>query len=193
MQAHEASTLTLDSLVHSYYPAVVRLALSILADGSPATLDEAEDAAQETFIAAANALGSFHGGSSLKTWLFAIAINTCRSRLRRRKAQRALAQTLANVQRLFGGTENTQCPAQSPERATETAERDRELWNAVDSLDEKHRLVVLLRYVHELPVTEIARALEVNEGTIHSRLHYARQQLARQLRRSLVFQEVGTR
>ena len=193
MQANEANALTLDALVHNYYPAVVRLALSILStDGSPAALDEAEDAAQETFIAAANALSGFHGASSPKTWLFAIAINACRSRLRRRKAQRALAQTLAHLQRLFGQGAPVD-GAQSAEQAVEVAERDRVLWAAVDSLDEKHRLVVLLRYVHELPVAEIAQALEISEGTVYSRLHYARQFLARRLRRSLVFQEVGTR
>jgi RNA polymerase sigma-70 factor (ECF subfamily) len=81
----------------------------------------------------------------------------------------------------------------SPEHAVETAERDHDLWAAVDSLDDKHRLVIALRYVHELPVAEIAQVLEINEGTVHSRLHYARRQLARQLRRSLVFEEVSTR
>jgi RNA polymerase sigma factor (sigma-70 family) len=46
----------------------------------------------------------------------------------------------------------------------------------VDSL-EKHRLPVILRYVHELSVAEIAASLGTNEGTIHSRLHYARKKL----------------
>jgi len=44
-------------------------------------------------------------------------------------------------------------------------------------LDEQHRLVVVLRYFHELSITEISEILSVKEGTIHSRLHSAREKL----------------
>lgn len=187
MQSKQAYSLNLDDLVRCYYPAVVRLALSILDDGrSPDVLDEAEDAAQETFIAASNALESYQGYASPKTWLFAITINGCRSRLRRRKAQRALTQVYAGLQRLLGH-------AAGLEQMAEGSERDAELWAAVDSLDEKHRTVVVLRYIHQLAVSEVAQVLAVNEGTVHSRLHYARRQLARQLKRSTVFEEVASR
>ena len=185
MNASESTLPNIETLVHSYYAAVVRLCLSILDDGSAADAqDEAEDAAQETFIAAAKALENFRGEASPKTWLFSIAINTCRGRLRRRKTRRALAQAVEAVQRLFGGIDD-------PQQHAECAERDRVLWAAVDALDEKHRLVMLLRYVHNLPVSEIAAVLEINEGTVHSRLHYARQQLAGQLKRSAVFEEAA--
>ena len=56
-------------------------------------------------------------------------------------------------------------------------EADRQLWQAVDALDDKHRLVVILRYVHELSTAEIAAALDISQGTVHSRLFYARQRL----------------
>ena len=68
-------------------------------------------------------------------------------------------------------------PVASPEEAAAQNEAHRQLWQAVDSLDEKHRLPVILRYVHELTVAEIAASLGTNEGTIHSRLHYARKAL----------------
>jgi RNA polymerase sigma-70 factor (ECF subfamily) len=57
-------------------------------------------------------------------------------------------------------------------------ETQAQLWAAVDDLDEKHRLPVILFYVHELSVPEISVILGVNSGTVHSRLHYARKQLA---------------
>ena len=177
MQTNETPSSTVGDLVRCHYAAVARLALSILDDG-----DEADEAAQETFIAAAKALDGYRGSASLKTWLFAIAINVCRSRLRRRKAQLALARALAGIQQLFGHVE-------SPEQRAEENERDAALWAAVDRLDEKHRLVVVLRYVHELTASEIAQVLGISEGTVHSRLHYARQQLAATLRRSAVFEE----
>jgi RNA polymerase sigma-70 factor (ECF subfamily) len=188
MQTNERIAPEIEELVRCYYPAVVRLALAILDDGSGSyswagsARDEAEDAAQDTFIAAARSLGEYRGSASIKTWLFSIAINTCRSRLRKRKAQRRLVQVLGLAQRLFGQNE-------APEPSMERSERNQQLWSAVDRLDEKHRLVVLLRYVHELPSAEIADALGITEGTVHSRLHYARQQLAGKLRRSPGFEE----
>jgi RNA polymerase sigma-70 factor (ECF subfamily) len=173
------SFFDLDRLVSEYYPAVARLACSILNDE-----DEAQDAAQETFIAAVRASADFRGEASLKTWLFSIAVNQCRTRLRRQAAQRRMAQAVLAVQRLFGAVD-------SPENALERSDRDQQLWAAVDRLDEKHRLVVILFYVQELSAAEIADVLGVQEGTVHSRLHYARQQLARQLKRSVFLEEAA--
>lgn len=52
----------------------------------------------------------------------------------------------------------------------ETSER---LWAAVDGLSDKHSIPIILRYVHNLPVRDIAAIMELPEGTVHSRLHYA--------------------
>jgi len=190
MQANKPTPPDIESLVRCYYPAVVRLGLAILEDssgtypGALSAIDEAEDAAQDTFIAAARSLPEYRGQASAKTWLFSITINICRSRLRKRKAQRRLVQVLGFTQRLFG-------PGDAFEQRVERSDRDRQLWLAVDRLDEKHRLVLLLRYVQELSSMEIAQVLGITEGTVHSRLHYARQQLAGQLRRLPEFEEAG--
>lgn len=161
----------ISDLVGQHYPALYRLALTILDDP-----DEADDAAQESIIAAARAIDTYQGQASLRTWLFSITINTCRGRLRRKKARQALARTLAGIQSLFSH-------GHSPEDAAERSQQDAALWSAVDSLDDRHRMVVILRYVHDLPVAEIARVLGIEEGTVHSRLYYARHRLMDQLRR----------
>ena len=57
------------------------------------------------------------------------------------------------------------------------SEKEAVLWSELNKLDERHRIVVVLRYFHELPITEISEILSVNEGTIHSRLHTARERL----------------
>ena len=163
------SAQALESLVREYYAYIRRLALTILDDGSAEAAAEAEDAAQETFITAHRALASFRGRARLKTWLTAIAVNACRARLRKRRLRQALQSTLR-------GLHLAQQMA-SPEEAAAQNEAHRHLWQAVDSLDEKHRLPVLLRYVHDLTVPEIAASLGTNEGTVHSRLHYARKAL----------------
>ncbi len=155
-----------EDLVNAFYPAVYRLCLSILADA-----DEAEDAAQDCFIAACSALASFRAESSLKTWLFAIAVNACRGVLRKRQRSRVLASAIGTVARLVGA-------GNSVEDDAVRSEQHSTLWAAVDRLDEKHRLPVILHYSQNLSVPEIARVLGVNEGTVHSRLHYAREQLS---------------
>jgi len=169
--AHESAEAerSLEVLVHEYYAYIRRLAYTILDDGSAEAAAEADDAAQETFITVHRALAGFRGRASLKTWLTAIAVNTCRARLRKRRRRQALQSTLRGL--------HLAEPLTSPEECAAQNETHRHLWQAVDSLDEKHRLPVILRYVHELTVPEIAASLGANEGTIHSRLHYARKVL----------------
>jgi RNA polymerase sigma-70 factor, ECF subfamily len=157
--------LQIDRLIREHYPYIRRLALSILGDSL-----EADDVAQETFIAAHRSLESFRGESNPKTWLSAIAINASRGRLRKRKVRQVLSNTLHALHLL-------KSPPVSPEQAAIQNEMDQNIWDAVDGLDEKHRLPVILRYTHELSVPEIAHVLHLSQGTVHSRLHYARKEL----------------
>ncbi len=163
------SDLKIDQLIRDYYPYIHRLALSIIHDQF-----EADDVAQETFIAAHRTLAGFRHESSPKTWLSTIAINASRGRLRKRKVRQVLTNTLHALHLLKN-------PPASPEQAAIKNEADHNIWEAVDGLDEKHRLPVILRYVHDLTVPEIAHALHLSQGTVHSRLHYARKALHAQL------------
>ena len=162
-QCREGDALAIERLVQTYQAEVYRLALSILDDP-----DEADDATQEAFVAALRALDSFRGESSLKTWLFRITVNVCRNRLSRAQSRGKLQQIL---QSLF-----TQEQAH-PEKEAVRIESDSALWRAVRTLDEKHRLPVILRYYHDLPVAEIAELLHIPVGTVHSRLNHARASL----------------
>jgi RNA polymerase sigma factor (sigma-70 family) len=87
----------IQEMIGKHQAAVYRLTLSILDD--PA---EAEEATQDTFVAALSALGSFRGESSFSTWLGSIAINLCRNRLKRRQARERLSRTLQSLVRLAG-------------------------------------------------------------------------------------------
>ncbi|MEW5942199.1 MAG: RNA polymerase sigma factor, partial [Chloroflexota bacterium] len=64
-------------------------------------------------------------------------------------------------------------------------EKERAVWKALSSLEEKFRLPIVLRYFHELPIAEIAEIMNINEGTVHSRLHSARQRLQTELKSNL--------
>jgi RNA polymerase sigma-70 factor (ECF subfamily) len=156
----------IEHFVQSYQQDVYHLALSILDDSI-----EAEDATQEALLAALRALDSFHGTSSLKTWLYSITVNICRTCLQHHKRRERLTEILGSFLRVLG----TRMP--SVEEDAIQRESDEALWHAIRNMDEKHRMPIVLRYYHDLSMPEIARILQIPEGTVHSRLNTARKQL----------------
>ena len=158
------------ALMEGYYNFIYRLTTTILNDPW-----EAEDAAQETFIRAASRIEGYQAGTNLKSWLAKIAINLCRDKLRRIKARSRLQEVL----KLFSWQAVQSLP--TPEEVVIHNERARTVQKLVEALDEKHRLPILLRYVHEMTIAEIAQALDLNEGTVLSRLHYAHLKLKNRL------------
>jgi RNA polymerase sigma-70 factor (ECF subfamily) len=156
----------IEIFVRQYETSVFRLALSII--GDPA---EANEVTQETFIAALRSLQSYQEKQSFKAWLYTIALNHSRSHLRKQKVFERLRTTLTGIFRIE--TEKQV----SPEETVIQNEKEAQIWNSLNQLDERHRTVVVLRYFHELSITEISELLSVNEGTIHSRLHSAREKL----------------
>jgi RNA polymerase sigma-70 factor, ECF subfamily len=163
----------IENFVQTYQQDVYRLALSILDDSS-----EAEDATQETLLAALRALDSFHGASSLKTWLYSITVNICRTRLQRHKRREHLTKILGEILQVRSTS--------SVEDHAIRSESDQALWQAIHRMDEKHRIPIVLRYYHDLSVAEIANILQIPEGTIHSRLNTARRQLHDLLKEGLL-------
>ncbi len=164
-QAGDAAAVT--QLVGLYRPAVFRLALSILDDA-----DEADDAAQEAFLAALGALRRFRGEAAFTTWLYAITLNVCRQRLRRARGRGRLVQALRRLWPLHGPSS-----APAPEARALQAEAETAVWQAVARLPEPQRLVVVLRYYHDLRAGEIAAVLRVSERTVHNRLAAAHSRL----------------
>jgi RNA polymerase sigma-70 factor (ECF subfamily) len=163
--------LAIEALIRAHEQAVYRLALSVLDD--PA---EADEAAQDSFVAALRALKSYRGESAFTTWLYAITVNVCRARLRRRRAWGRMMDALRTAFRL-----GSDAPA-DPEAVIIQHEADADLWNAVAALDEKHRLPVILRYYQGFSAAEVAQTLGISEGTVHSRLFTARERLRAQLK-----------
>ncbi len=153
-----------EHFVQTYQQDIYRLALSILDDST-----EAEDATQDSLLAALRSLDSFRGVSSFTTWLYSITVNLCRTRLQRRKRREHLTRILGGILRVHG--------TPSVEENAIRSESDEALWRAVRRLDDKHRIPIVLRYYHDLPVAEIAAILQIPEGTVHSRLNIARRQL----------------
>jgi RNA polymerase sigma-70 factor (ECF subfamily) len=153
----------IESLFHQYEMGVFKLALSIVDD--PA---EASEITHETFDAVLHALPKYKEKQSFRAWLYAIAINRSRSHLRKRKTLQRLQATLTNIFRIEFEKQKL------PEDTVIQNEKEAALWRSINQLEEIYRIVVVLRYFQELSVREISEILAVPEGTIHSRLHYAR-------------------
>ena len=160
--------------IEMYQLGVFRLALSILNDPG-----EANEATQDTFITALRALESYRERSNFKAWLYKIALNVSRSRLRKRKALERLQHTLTSVFKV-----QSQHSA-SLEDVVIGNEKDAELRKALEKLGERHRIPIVLRYYHDLSVAEIAEILNIKEGTVHSRLSIGREKLRTKLEDSL--------
>jgi RNA polymerase sigma-70 factor (ECF subfamily) len=161
----------IETFVRHYEADVFRLALSIVGDRI-----EAGEITQETFLSALRSFRSYQEKNSLKAWLYTIALNHSRSHLRKRKLLERLQTALTFAFQNEGHQQKS-----SPEDALIQDEKESALWDELNKLDERHRTVIVLRYFHELSISEIAEILAVNEGTIHSRLHNAREKLKKSL------------
>lgn len=162
--------LAVEQLVSDYQGRLFRLAVSILDDGSPNGWAEAEEVTQDALLSALRKSASYRGEASLSTWLYTITVNLCRNRLRSRQRRQ-------KMQQLFQIVDQDESQSPVPEDTVIQNEANDGLLNAVQSLDEKHRLPTILRYYHECSINEIAQILEIPVGTVHSRLNKARQRL----------------
>ena len=140
--------------------------------------EDANDLAQETFIKAWHALGSFKGESSFFTWVYRIAVNKTLNFLKQRRNRTPqmslndLDQNVENDPDLVALVSD-----RTPRRDAALAELQERLNAAMLKLSEPHRMAVTLHDIQGLPHEEIARIMGCNIGTVRSRLFYARQQL----------------
>jgi RNA polymerase sigma-70 factor (ECF subfamily) len=150
--------------------------------------EEARDLTQETFLRAFQNIDRFRGDSDLRTWIYRIAINQARNRFRwwrrrRRDATVSLDQQLGESGQSIGGTLAE--PAENPEQQTLAREREFALRSALQRLGQAYRETVILRDIEGFTYEEIAETLDINVGTVKSRLARGRQELRKKLEGSL--------
>ena len=147
---------------------------------------EANDSAQEAFIKAYRSLKKFRSESTFSTWLYRIAVNTCKNRLKSFDyRQKKKMVWLDNPGGPEGGstTMEIQDEAVSPMVELEKKERLVVIKRAIDSLPTEQKVVVVLRDIDGLPYEEIASITGFNLGTVKSRLARARLELRKRLGR----------
>lgn len=124
---------------------------------------DAEDIAQEVFVALSGSIGKFRGEAALSTFMYRIAMNHCLKHVQRRKPEGVDLDSAPLVAPEFA----------SPERSAERSELRDRLEAALQTLSGDHRDVVLLHELHGLTYAECAEALGVPLGTVKSRLFHA--------------------
>ena len=153
----------LESMMRTYGNDVLRTAYMYVKD-----IHTAEDIFQEVFIKADRNKESFRGESSVKTWLIRITVNACKDYLK--SAYNRRVTPLQEFQENALMSENDF-------DGIERKETQQEVRNAVMSLPETHRDVVLCVYFQGMTVPEAAKALGLAEGTVKSRLSRAKDKL----------------
>jgi RNA polymerase sigma-70 factor (ECF subfamily) len=161
-----------EELVMTYQHRVFGVALRMLGNRA-----EAEDVAQEAFVRAHRALGAFRGDAKLSTWLYAITSRLCLNRLASGERRMARQGDDALLRLSDAGPR--------PDAALERRELETALGRAIAELPEDRRIVVVLRDLEGLSYEEIAQVLELELGTVRSRLHRARAELKEKLERFL--------
>ncbi|MBK8046176.1 MAG: sigma-70 family RNA polymerase sigma factor [Anaerolineales bacterium] len=153
------------SLVQAYQRPVFNLTYRMLGSA-----EEAEDAAQETFLRAYSRLGQYDPEMKFSTWLFSIANHHCIDRLRKRRATYVSIEDNPVLENLPSDT-------QQPEHRALDQERSREMQALINQLDPDYRTPLVLRYWEEMSYEEIAESMGMTVAAVKSRLFRARQQL----------------
>lgn len=148
---------------------------------------EAQDVAQEVFVTVFKSIDSFRGESKLSTWLYRIAANHCKNRIKylRRRAHKNTTDLDAQAERSLQNSPGSTLGEgeAGPAEALEGAQLELIVQRAIAKLEEDHRLLLVLRDVEEMSYEEIMQVTGLPEGTVKSRLHRARQALKEEIAR----------
>ena len=142
-------------LVEAYQPRVRRFLLNLTAGDEMLT----DDLAQETFIKAYVSIRGFKGLSSFSTWLYRIAYNEFYSHVRRHSEEH-----VEDITRLAGGST----------AATDAVDASMTVHEALLCLNDNERVAVTLFYIEDQPIRQVAKIMQIPEGSVKSYLHRAK-------------------
>jgi RNA polymerase sigma-70 factor (ECF subfamily) len=140
---------------------------------------DAEDAAQEVFLKAYQALPRFQPDASLYTWLYRIAANTCLDHLRKPVFESLFGPSGEGE----GLVHDRASEAPSPERLYQSKQTDRALQEGLGKLSPKLRAIIILKEIEGLSYEEIADSLAISMGTVKSRIARAREELQKVMKK----------
>lgn len=169
-----------EQLVRKYQRRAYGIAYGVLKNP-----DDAMDAAQDAFVKVFRNIEGFRGNSSFYTWFYRIVVNVCIDRYRKRKKSRSVEyddtyrrrDESVGVHPLHGNTR-----PMNPGDKFFQEELGEVLAEALDTLSENHRTIIVLREIEGMSYEEIAETMDCHLGTVMSRLHHARKNLQNALK-----------
>lgn len=170
-----------NELVRLYQGRVFRLVLHMLKDRA-----EAEDLAQEVFVTVFKSIHGFRGDSKLSTWLYRVAANHAKNRLkylqRRARGLKKELDELTDASAIDSATMNTSSRLARPDEQAQGNQLEKLVQKAMGELPDEQRELVVLRDIENLTYEEIQELTGLASGTVKSRLHRARLALATRVR-----------
>ena len=182
--ARNGDPLAFEQLIHLYEKRVFALTRRMCKN--PA---DAEEAAQEAFLAAWQGLKFFRGESSFSTWLYRLASNACVDLLRKEGRHQAAAGPSLNDEETVLELPDE---APTPHALAEQAELRRQIEEGLAALPEEYRTVLVLREIHQQSYDEIAEILSLDLGTVKSRISRGRKRLRKFLLESGNFSAIDS-
>lgn len=164
-----------EELVRRYHPVVLNMASRLLGNRN-----DAADVCQEVFILLLRKLGSFRGEAKFSTWLYRVSLNACHDHARRARRHVSLSESpgedMPEMEQLLPDE-----GLEGPEESMEREEVRRKVQEAIRRLPPKFKEVIYLHDISGCNYKEVAEILDINLGTVKSRLNRARARLAGEL------------
>jgi RNA polymerase sigma-70 factor (ECF subfamily) len=176
-ELREGDMAALAILVEKYKRLVYRVAIQITKNH-----EDANDVMQDTFLKVYESIHSFRKDAAFETWLYRIVVNHATNLVKHRERRRESPLSGTSEMEIHPDLRRAADLASNPHLNLERKERQRWVTQAVNSLPLKQRTVVILHEFEGLTHPEIASILNCSEGTVRSRLHYARHKLKDLLR-----------
>ena len=142
---------------------------------------DAEDVTQEVFFHAYKSLKQFRAESQLSTWLYRIAVNRSLNHQRKRKLERWLSLDFTSDEKSAENFTDLGTTEECADSAMEKKDTERIVQEAINSLPDQQRIAIVLHRYEELSYKEIAKIMGVTVASVDSRLHRAKQALAKKL------------
>jgi RNA polymerase sigma-70 factor (ECF subfamily) len=164
-KAQKGDKSALGELARRYYDMVYAVTFGVLGKR-----EDALDATQDVFMKLEDRIQKFRGDSKFKSWLYRIGVNQAIDNARKKRPADPIDQVpdLATHER-------------GPRQAAVASELKEVVSQALQTLKPEERVILILREFQGLSYSEIAETLELEKGTVMSRLHYARKALAKRL------------
>ncbi|MDQ3812905.1 MAG: sigma-70 family RNA polymerase sigma factor [Armatimonadota bacterium] len=177
-RAKEGDLKAFEEIFQLYHRRIYNAVYGMLGDP-----DDAQDVTQDVFLRLHDALPTLRADEAFSTYLYRIALNLCRDRARRKKRVRFQSMDTPRVDN-EGEVEPMEFPdpGRLPEETLTNEELQRRVREAVKTLSEDHKSVIVMHHFQGMEVNDIARILGVPTGTVKSRLARGRDQLHRKLR-----------